>query len=154
MRDQRFAMYGKLAVVFGFSAAVLTSGVLESTPGEVASRSAGLVQPNFFEGASKPDAVSRLRTALNAFDRTPSIALAGDVVEAFAALDDHLAELRTKAAKSAGGLRAELEISRIELERERDLHLERFHQASERLSFDAPPIERGENLQFASSIAS
>ena len=145
-------MYGKFAVVFAFSAAVVTAGMFKDSSEKIGSRSATLVAAEFFDSVKQPDVVSRLREVLAEFDVQPSAELAYEVEEAFAAFDDHVAELRKKAGKSTGGLRAELEIRRIELERERDLHLQRFYQASKRVSSPVPDAPRGNRVQFASTL--
>lgn len=147
-------MYGKFAVLFAISAAVVTAGMFKDTPEGTGSRAATLVAAEFFDSVKQPDVVSRLREVLAEFDGHPSAELAHEVEEAFAAFDDHLADLRRKAGKSAGGHRAELEIRRIELERERDLHLQRFYQASKSVSFAVPDLPRRSSLQVASTLLS
>jgi hypothetical protein len=145
-------MYGKLTVVFALSAAAATTGMFKDSPERAHGRSATLVAAEFFDSVKQPDVVSRLRNLLAEFDAHPSMQLAHEVEEAFAAFDDHLAELRKQAGRSVGGLRAELEIRRIELERERELHLQRFQAASRATSFAAPEVPRGTSMQLAASV--
>ncbi|MGV3533403.1 MAG: hypothetical protein ACO1QR_13635, partial [Chthoniobacteraceae bacterium] len=61
LRDQCFAMYGKFAVFFAFSAAVVTAGMFKDSPERTESRSAALVAAEFFDSLEQPDVASHLR---------------------------------------------------------------------------------------------
>lgn len=144
-------MLGKYAACFGFSAAVIFAGVFDGGNGKHTSRSATLVAPEFFDSVKEPDVSSRLKAALAAFEGEPSPTMAMAVLDALATFDRQLAELRQRAGNSTGGLRAELEIRRIELERERDLQLQRFYGTHEKTRFDLQTGRRNDLMQFASS---
>jgi hypothetical protein len=111
-------------------AAVLSYGALNKAPLETARRPAP-PEIEASETSDAPDVVTRLRMSLSAYDGNPSAELAEHVFAAFSAIDERLADLRTRAAASAGGTRAELVIERIELERERAAQMERFAEATQ-----------------------
>lgn len=102
-----------------------------------------------------PDVASRLRHTLAAYLGDPSAELAEHVIEAFSAVNEHLADLRQRAAGSTGGLRAELVIEQIELERERDKQMERFSEANARIGRGyerEEEVDDSDGLRFTSML--
>lgn len=142
-------MFRKFATVLLLPGAVLGYAVLTNSALEPVRRTAQSAG-EWVAATEAPDVVSRLRMSLSAFDGNPSTELAYVVMEAFEAVDDRLADLQERAAVSTGGLRAELVIERIELERERAAQMQRFSDAS------AQVIESGEDesdgLRYATSM--
>ena len=142
-------MFRKSAAVLLLLAAVLGCVALTKSPLEPVRRTA-LTAVEWAATTEAPDVVSRLRMSLAAFDGNPSPEMAYVVMEAFSAMDEHLEDLKERAEFSSGGVRAELVIERIELERERATQMQRFSHASAQVTESAE--DEADGLRYATSV--
>jgi hypothetical protein len=101
---------------------------------------------------------SDLITALDGYEREPTLEHAAVVWEQFTAVDSQLKSLKELVSHYAGGARAEAEINRLELQRLRDEQMSRFAGVQRRLNsalaaFNAlsSSVRAGEGIQDAAA---
>lgn len=153
----------KEILLIGAALTVAFSGYIRNTTRSWPSRHDTVTSPRIAaitDPASLPASEAELlRKAVDSYLREPTTERLSNAWERFSSVDSRLADLKRQVAATAGGVRAEAEVDRLNLQMLRDRELARFSAARNRFqgalfAFDAlsNSIESGEGLQKAAAI--